>query len=41
MKSRAGLLDVGDRRVGLEGLGNCLAALGAQVVAQEAGNVRP
>ena len=31
-----GLLDVGDRRVDLEGLGDCLAALGAQPVAPEA-----
>ena len=33
------LFAVGDRRVDLEGLGNCLAALGAQLVVPEAGKM--
>ena len=36
-----GLLDVGDRGVDLEGLGDCLAALGAQLVEVEAGKGDP
>ena len=37
----AGLLDGGDRRVDLEGPGDRLAALGAQVVAVETAKMDP
>ena len=37
----AGLLDGGDRRVDLEGLGDGLAALGAQVVVEQTAKMDP
>ena len=41
MDAKTGLLDVGDRRVDLEGLGNCLAGLRTHIVALEAANKTP
>ena len=40
-KAYAALLDVGDRGVDLEGLGDCLAALGAQLVVPDAAKGTP
>ena len=41
MDAKTGLLDVGDRRIDLEGLADRLAALGAQLVPLEAAKMRP
>ena len=41
MDAKTGLLDVGDRRIDLEGLADSLAALGAQAVFVEAANKTP
>ena len=41
MDAKTALLDVGDRRIDLEGLADSLAALGAQLVPLEAAKMRP